>query len=235
MSENQAAPLKVHKYDDEVDLVELLQRLWAQKRLIFLVTLCGFVSAVSYVYFTPEKYESKPILSPPSITAFAHAPFVRDVNVSLSSNTDLLGVALKLSDNVMLLLGRRLLAPATYASFISESPEFLGCFSTSSQGVNKVVVSVVCADKDISLRALDAYIKYASRITVQEFQVLMVAVGVEHSIQASGLYSVESPVSVSVTPRRSLVLALGLVLGGVLGLSIALARLAICWRPSQIV
>lgn len=215
MSEKQIAPLKVGKYDDEIDLVELLRELWVRKLLIVLVALCGFFTAVVYVYFTPKKFESRAVLAPPSIAAFA--PFVRGIKVGSDSATDLLGVALKLSDNVVLLLGRRLLAPVTYAGFVSENPEFSDCINVSSQEANKVVVSVVCSDEDASLRALDGYIKYASKITAQEFQSLMEAAGVGGAIQEHALYSVESPPSIKVTPRRNPILVLGLLLGGVLG------------------
>lgn len=63
MSEKQIAPLKVGKYDDEIDLVELLRELWVRKLLIVLVALCGFFTAVVYVYFTPKKFESSPDFS----------------------------------------------------------------------------------------------------------------------------------------------------------------------------
>lgn len=226
MNEMQPSPLKAGMHDDEIDLVELLQKLWAQKLIIVLVALCVVISATGYAYLAPKKFESKTVLTSPSITVFA--PFVQDVKISSNSTVDLLGVALKLSDNVMRLLSRRLLAPATHAAFIAENPKFAGCVTVSSQNksnLSKIAVSVTCAEEENSLLALDAYIKYASEITAQEFQSLTMAVGVEHSIQARELYSVELPPSTKVMPRRNLILALGILLGGVLGLFVALVRL----------
>ncbi|UZT80381.1 Wzz/FepE/Etk N-terminal domain-containing protein [Ectopseudomonas chengduensis] len=234
MSEIQGPPSKSGVHDDEVDLFELLQKLWAQRLIIILVTLFGIVSAASYAYFTPQRFESTTVLAPPSITALA--PFVQDVKVSSNSTVDLLGVALKLSDNVMTLLIRHLLASTTYAAFVSENPKFAGCISVSVQNkinLNKITVSVTCANRDTSLLALDAYIKYVSKITAQEFQSLTTALGVEHSIRAREFYSVESPPSTRATPRKSLILTLGLVLGVMLGVFVALIRSMLDKRVSQ--
>lgn len=231
MSEKQISPLKSGRHDDEIDLAELLQKLWAQKFVILFITFCGVASAAGYAYLTPQKFESKTILAAPSITAFA--PFVQDVKVSSGSTVDVLGVALKLSDNVMVLLSRNLLAPATQAAFISENPRFAGCASAISQTGNKVVVSVTCPDKGDSLLALSSYIEHASKITAQEFQSLMMAVGVKSSIKARELYSVESLPNTKAMPKKKLILALGLVLGGMLGLSIALIRCMLDQRASQ--
>lgn len=234
MSEIQESPSKSGRRDDEVDLFELLQKLWAQKFIIISLTLLGLASAAGYAYLTPPKFESTTVLAPPSITAFA--PFVQDIKVSSNSTVDLLGVALKLSDNVMILFNRRLLAPATHAAFILERPGFSSCTAVVSQNksnLSKVTVSVTCADEVASLLALDEYIKYASEMTAKEFHALMMAVGVEGSIQASELYSVESLPSIKVTPMKALVLTLGVMFGGMLGVCVVLVRLVLEGRPSQ--
>lgn len=234
MSEIQASPSRSGRHDDEVDLFELLQKLWAQKFIIISLTLFGLASAAGYAYLTPPKFESTTVLAPPSITAFA--PFVQDVKVSSSSTVDLLGVALELSDNVMILFNRRLLAPTTHAAFVLERPSFASCITVASQNksnLSKVTVSVTCEDEVASLLALDEYIKYASKMTAKEFHALMMAVGVERSIQASELYSVESLPSTKVTPMKALVLTLGVMFGGMLGVCVALGRLVLGGRPSQ--
>lgn len=238
MSEIQVSPSGSGKHDDEVDLFELLQNLWAQKVIIISLTLFGLASAAGYVYLTPPKFESTTVLAPPSITAFA--PFVQDVKVSSNSTVDLLGVALKLSDNVMVLFSRRLLAPTTRAAFILERPSFAGCIIVANQNKSNlskvtvsVTVSVACSDEAASLLALDEFINYASKMTAKEFHALMMAVGVERSIQASELYSVESLPSTKVTPMKVLILTLGVMFGGMLGVCVALVRLVLGGRPSQ--
>ena len=234
MSEIQMSPLSARKYDDEIDLLELLQNLWAQRLLIILVTLCGLAVAASYYYLTPAKFTSQTVLAPPSIASFS--PFVKDVNIDSDSNrVDALGAALMLSDNVILLLGRSLLAPNTQAAFISESSSFSGCIATSSQNrssPNKITVTVTCPNREISLLALDGYIDFASTIAVKEFQSLMLALGVESSIEAHELYSVESPPSTKVTPKKNLTLALGVVLGGMFGVFAALFRIMVAGRKT---
>jgi LPS O-antigen subunit length determinant protein (WzzB/FepE family) len=231
MNEIQGPPSKSGRHDDEIELFELLQKLWGQRFIILFITFCGVFSAAGYAYLAPQKFESKAILTAPSITAFA--PFLQDVRISSNSTVDVLGVALKLSDHVMVLLSRNLLAPATQMAFISENPSFADCASAIRQAGSKVVVSVACSDKGRSLLALNGYIEYASKITAQEFQSLMGVVGVESSIEARKLYSVESPPSTKAMPKKELILALGLVFGGMLGLSIALIRFMLDHRASQ--
>lgn len=235
MSETQKSSLSARQYDDEIDLFELLQNLWAQKLIIAFLTLCGLAVAAGYAYIAPVKFTSQVVLAPPSITAFT--PFVKDFNIGSGPKVDVLGTALKLSDNVIKLLGRSLLAPNTQAAFISENSTFADCIATSSQGrnsLNKITVSVTCSSREKSLLALDSYIFFASKMALKEFQSLTLAVGVESSIQARDLYSIESPPSTKVTPKKKLILALGIMFGGMIGVFTAIIRIMVTGRKKTV-
>ena len=143
MSEAKTSYLSAGRYGDESNILELLQDPWEQKSLVFLVTLFGLTASAGYAYFVPEKFKSGILLAPLSITALA--PFVRHVNMSSDPAVNILETALTLSDNVITLLGRSLLAPRTQPAFISEHPSFSDCIATSSQNrssPNKISVSV---------------------------------------------------------------------------------------------
>jgi len=57
--------------DDEIDLVELFQSLWAQKWLILLVTLLFAVAAASYAFLSKPVYEVSATVLPPSLSDIA--------------------------------------------------------------------------------------------------------------------------------------------------------------------
>lgn len=231
MSEIQPSPLSARRCDDEIDLIELLQNLWSQKLMITLFTLCGLAVAAGYIYITPTKFTSQTVLASPSITAFS--PFVKDMSIGSDSKVDMLDAALNLSDNVIKLLGRSLLAPNTQTAFISENSSFSGCIATGSQNSNspsKITVSVTCPSRVNSLLALDGYIEFASKIAVQEFQTLMQAVGIKNSIRAHDIYSVESTPSTKASPNKNLIFVLGILLGGMLGVFAALIRIMVINR-----
>ncbi len=231
MSEIQPSPLSARRCDDEIDLIELLQNLWSQKLMITLFTLCGLAVAAGYIYITPTKFTSQTVLASPSITAFS--PFVKDMSIGSDSKVDMLDAALNLSDNVIKLLGRSLLAPNTQTAFISENSSFSGCIATGSQNRNspsKITVSVTCPSRVNSLLALDGYIEFASKIAVQEFQTLMQAVGIKNSIRAHDIYSVESTPSTKASPNKNLIFVLGILLGGMLGVFAALIRIMVINR-----
>lgn len=57
--------------DDEIDLVELVKDLWAQKLIIILVTLAGAVAALVYVLLVQSVYEAKASVLPPLVSDIA--------------------------------------------------------------------------------------------------------------------------------------------------------------------
>ncbi|WP_339079467.1 LPS O-antigen chain length determinant protein WzzB [Pseudomonas sp. TMP9] len=57
--------------DDEIDLVELFQSLWAQKWLIVFITLVFAVAAASYAYLSKPVYQASAAVLPPSLSDIA--------------------------------------------------------------------------------------------------------------------------------------------------------------------
>jgi len=57
--------------DDEIDLVELFQSLWAQKWLIALITFVFTVGAASYAFLSKPVYEVSATVLPPSLSDIA--------------------------------------------------------------------------------------------------------------------------------------------------------------------
>jgi len=57
--------------NDEIDLVELVKALWAQKLIIILVTLAGTVAALAYALLVQPVYEAKASVLPPVVSDIA--------------------------------------------------------------------------------------------------------------------------------------------------------------------
>src|SRR5690606_21898829 len=57
--------------NDEIDLVELVKGLWAQKWLIITVTVVVTACAVAYALLTEPVYETKASLLPPQLSDIA--------------------------------------------------------------------------------------------------------------------------------------------------------------------
>lgn len=224
--------------DDEVDVLELLRSLWGQKWLILLGVLLGMTCALIYIKVAPQKFESRVVLVPSSITVFA--PLMKDMRLESAAEGNFLGDALKLTNNAITLLGRHILAPSLQADFISSDSRFSDCTINARQNINetsknisevsKIIVSFACSSGSVSKLALKTYVDRASTIAAHEFQSLNSSLGIDVPIRADDLYRVESrPVTV-VTPKKRNVLAMGFFLGVILGVFIALMRLTLINR-----
>lgn len=58
------------RYDDEIDLLELFAKLWAERWLIFAVTLLVFVAAATYAFTAKPVYSSSVVITPAPISQF---------------------------------------------------------------------------------------------------------------------------------------------------------------------
>ena len=79
-------PPSVHKQSDEIDLVELFQKLWMKKWLIIGVTLAVTLVAAAYAFLTPPLYRAQAAVMPPSVGDIAGFNIARNM---LSSSSDM--------------------------------------------------------------------------------------------------------------------------------------------------
>lgn len=68
---NSNAPINPSAYQDEIDLVELFQRLWTQKWLIVGLTVLGGVLAAAFAFLTAPTYEARAGVLPPRLSDIA--------------------------------------------------------------------------------------------------------------------------------------------------------------------
>lgn len=66
---------------DEIDLLQLMNQLWRNKKTLFIITCFSFMVGCVYLLFTKPKWVSEAILSPPDMGQLANYP--QAVNLSL--------------------------------------------------------------------------------------------------------------------------------------------------------
>lgn len=83
---------------------------------------------------------------------------------------------------------------------------------------------------------LDGLMAYVSRVSAAQLNDYFKALNLSHTIQPSALYRVEQTPAVNldpIKPKKLLIVALGVVLGGMLGVFIALIRLMLRKRAAK--
>lgn len=90
-------PPSVHKQSDEIDLVELFQKLWMKKRLIIVIAAAVTLAAAAYAFLTPPVYRAQAAVMPPSMGDIAGFNIARNM---LSSSSDRGGSGSERSGNV---------------------------------------------------------------------------------------------------------------------------------------
>ncbi len=79
---------RTHAYhNDEIDLVELVKGLWAQKWLIIVVTIVVTACAVAYAFLTKPVYETKASILPPHLSDIAEYNLGRNERLGLKPFT----------------------------------------------------------------------------------------------------------------------------------------------------
>lgn len=79
-------PPSVHNQSDEIDLVELLQKLWIKKWLIIVIAAAVTLASAAYAFLTPSVYRAQAAIMPPSVGDIAGFNIARNM---LSSSSDM--------------------------------------------------------------------------------------------------------------------------------------------------
>lgn len=78
-----AQPPSTAQRNDEIDLFELVQKLWAKKWLIIGVTIGSIAVAGAYAFFTPPVFKAQAALMPPTLSDVAGFNLARNKDVGL--------------------------------------------------------------------------------------------------------------------------------------------------------
>lgn len=223
---------------DELDLIELAQVLWAEKILVLIFTAVTTLAALAYTFAVSPQYASQAVISPATIDTFgslagALGAKQRDNEIfGIKAGAQLANDAFNIfATNLRSVSGQR----AFLGTFQTEGPFELSVSkgrvvtnATIAADPDPVTVSVLAGKAEIAKEAVEQYLAVTARLTTAQINHYFSELGISQRIEPGSLYRLEQPALVNskpVKPKRALIVALGVVLGGMLGVFVALVRL----------
>lgn len=76
-------PSNAHKQSDEIDLIELVQKLWEKRWLIIGVTIGSIAVAAAYAFLTSPVYRAQAAVMPPTLSDIAGFNLARNKDIGL--------------------------------------------------------------------------------------------------------------------------------------------------------
>lgn len=236
---NKSSTSQNTSYDDEIDLFELAQELWREKLLVITVTLAVFLSALAYVIAVPTVYTHTAETTLRQASLHHYGPLAAALRTEEKQGVE---TATELIGANFLLIRKNLANTFLQDQFIQQ---------ILSDGSIRISVDRLARDRlDLDTLTLSIssstdqelkeytkqYLDFISHHTAEEINEFLVGLGVDQEVSTDMLYSIDKPTSfkaVEAKPKKKLILAVGFVLGGMLGLFAALIRSAIRKRQQQ--
>jgi len=218
---------------DEIDIVELLQGLWLQKTLILSIAVLATLIAAAYCVLSKPIYASSAVLAPAPINLYGSIAGQFKFDAGNSVNTPI-AQGMALSNDTFRLYLVNLTSTEVRQDF---EAKFGYLKAPLELHINKgreakpfddpASIRVESSDSALAKSYLDGLIRYAGETTQLQVNSYFQASGVEQTLAAESLFRIESASqpAMKIKPRRPLIMTLGIVLGGMLGLFIALLRL----------
>lgn len=223
---------------DEIDLIELAQALWAEKILVLIFTAATTLAALAYTFAVSPQYASQAVISPATIDTFgslagALGARQRDNEIfGIKAGAQIANDAFSIfATNLRSLSGQRAFLDTFQAEEpfeISVSKGRVVANATVAADPDPVTVSVLAGKAEIAKEAVEQYLAVSARLTTAQINDYFSGLGISQQIESGSLYRLEQPPLVNskpTKPRRTLIVALGVVLGGMLGVLVALVRL----------
>ncbi|MDO9623712.1 MAG: Wzz/FepE/Etk N-terminal domain-containing protein [Pseudomonas sp.] len=231
--------------DDEIDLVELLQNLWAQRWLIVIVTSVVALSALVYAFTSKPVYSTTAVLSPAPINAFGL--IANEVKVGPPEGiTSAISIGINLAHDALAVVVKNFESAAIRNEFddslgnpldyLVEVKRHRGPVPSNPELFESVSISVSSMSAAGAKQYLDGFMAYVSKVSAAQLNDYFKALNLNHTIQPGVLYRVEQSPAVNldpIKPKKPLIVALGVVLGGMLGVFIALIRLMLRKRAAK--
>lgn len=217
---------------DAIDLFELAQQLWREKILISLITLAMTAIAAIYAFSTPPQFASQVILSSAPIGLYGELMAkMQDKKAVLQTDISPIALGRTLSNDAFELLGSNLESIRGQQQFTHTAPDWQGIaieIKRDRKAPEKLTMNATGPDAVVAQAFLNQYLAYVTEQTRSELNAYFnQSLGTDLLISAEMLYTLEQPAAVNsqpIKPRKALILALGLVLGGMLGVFGALVR-----------
>lgn len=219
---------------DEIDLLELVQQLWREKLLIGLITLAITILAAVYAFITPPLFASQLILSSAPIGLYGELMAKmqgQQAVVGVQTANSAIALGQNLSNDAFDLLGRNLESRRSLHQFTRDKSDWQSFAVTVAQNRKTPGLLTVNATgpNAVELQAfLNQYLVYVASQTKAELNLYFKqSFGAGELVTTDMLYTLEQPAVANfqpVKPRKPLIMTLGFVLGGMLGVFVALVR-----------
>lgn len=221
---------------DEIDLIELAQAIWAEKILVLAFVAATTLVALAYSFAVSPQYASEAVISPAPINEFGALAEALGARQSDSQTFGIKAGAQIANDafNIYATNLRSLSEQRAFRdAFQAETPFELSvskrrAATAADPDPDPITISVTAGVAEMPKDAVEQYLAYTSRITTAQINDYFSGLGISQRIEPGSLYRLEQPAVVNsapVKPRRTLIVALGFVCGGMLGVFVALVRI----------
>lgn len=223
---------------DEIDLIELAQALWVEKLLVLAFTVVTTLAALAYTYVVQPQYASQAVISPATIDTFGSLAEALGAR-QRDSETFGIKAGAQIANDAFSVFATNLrslnVQRAFRESFLAD--EFFEISVGSPRAVtDPITVSATAGAAEVPKDVVDQYLAYTSQITTAQINNYFSGLGINQRVEAGSLYRLEQPATVNskpAKPKRALIIALGFVLGGMLGVFIALVRIMLKKRSGK--
>lgn len=222
--------LNQRSVDDEIDLIELVQAIWAEKITVLAFLIAATLGALAYSFLVSPQYSSSAVVSPAPVNSFgALAGELGALQADSSTFGIKAGIQVSndsfsiFTSNLESLSGQQ----AFRKAFQSEVP-FELAVKKGRGATDPLTVSATAGVAESPKVVVEHYLAYIARITAAQINDYFGGLGISQRIEPASLYRLEQPATVNSTPvkpKRTLIVALGFVLGGMLGVFVALVRI----------
>lgn len=203
---------------NEVDLLELLKILWREKILIVATTLVFVGAALFYNPGQQVQYKTVIHLKPAPLSLYGD--FVAEMENSQNQSITL---ARFTSEQVMLAFIEGLIVSPT----LYFKGEDIKSFRVEPKNKYEVILQLVTYENSNGVKKIDDYLKTVSDIFVEDVNALLPKVGITGEITRDMLFAADEP-AVTKTylgeNKKDFMLAVSALLGGMLGVFLALIR-----------
>lgn len=220
MNHDQQVSRPMSNYDaDEIDLFELLQMLWQEKILIILTILIFTCVAAFYAFTAQPQYSVSMTLKPGPLSLYGELVAGMD-----SKEQKSIALGRSTAEQVLAELNNNLALRTNQASHLNDEST-LG-FKVTSQGRQQITLELSILQPEGAATKLQNYLEAVSKITVKELNSFVHGLGNTNAITKKMLYTVDASSSQAslVKPKKSLIIAVGFVMGGMLGVFAVLIR-----------
>lgn len=223
-------------YDsDEIDLFELFQTLWQEKILIIAVTVLSTCAAIFYAFTAPQQYSVSMTLKPAPLGLYgefiAGMESANEQGITLGRNT---------AAQVLAQLKNDLELRTNQEKYFYGDKEILAVKVSTSQGsginqATQVTLGLDILQAEHAAKKLQGYLDFVSELTLKELNSFVMGLGNTKTITKEMLYIIDVSANEAslVKPKKFLIIAVGVILGCMLGVFAALIRSMIRKRRLQ--